>query len=238
MAEQRISAADLSISSLVDTLQPEIQQTFGAVVTPNYLKLNGSDRLEWSVMLDSRSKVETADLVRIVHRTIMSFVDPLDEPDAVLALREENLERQRAADRWRMNNEGKILIQIPDYLKETIRRDSQFVGDLETVAQRIVHRNVANNVCTICQQAFTLGDREYGRVADEDIGIVHTYCAELLGAGKLDCCPAIPGFGTERDFALGRACNTELCEARRSAEKVGEIVSLLLLPMLLSKFEK
>jgi hypothetical protein len=238
MAEQIIPDPDPVISILVDSLQPEIERMFGAMVTPSYSKSGGSHHLAWHVMFNSRPKVDTTDLVRIVHRTIMSFVDPLDEPDAVLALREKNLQRQRDADRWHMDNEGEIVIKIPSGLEETIDRTSQPVGDLKTVAQRIVHRNVENGVCTICQQAFTLGDRRYDRVADEDIGVVHTYCASLLRAGKMTCCPAIPGFGTGRDFALGRACNTELCEARRSAENVGEIVSLLLLPMVLNKSEK
>lgn len=237
MADQITAGTEPVISLLLERLQPEMQQTFGATVSSVYSHAGGSEHLEWQVILNSRPSVNTADLVRIFHRTIMSFVDPLDEPDAVLALREQNLQRQRAADRWRRDNEGKTIIELPSELEETMVRGSQPVGDLKTVAQRIVYRDLARDSCSICQQAFTLGDREYGRIADEDIGVVHTYCAELLSSGKLACCPAIPGFGTGRDFALGRACATELCDARRSAEKVAEVVSILLLPMVL-KSEK
>lgn len=233
MAEQIMYSTEVILSVLLERLQLEMQQTFGTTVSWSYSQARGGESLEWQVKFNSRPNVKTADLVRILHRTIMSFVDPLDEPDAVLALREENLRRQRVVDRWRMDNKGNAVVEVPSALEETIcRRSPQPVGDLKAIAQRIVYRDLAKDVCSICQQEFTLADREYGRVADEDIGVVHTYCNQLLSAGQLACCPGIPKFGG-RDYALGRACDIKSCEASQSGEKVAEIINVIMLPMVL-----
>ena len=230
MASGSADNSDHAMPRLTQAVKKELEFTFkGGIVTLFDQDVN--ERFGWRILLASRPHVVTADLVLLFARLIESFVEPLDDSDDVLALREENLERQRMADRWLVETKGQAVIEIPKSLADPLTRSPMSVGNPKAIAERIVHRKVASSVCSICQQAFTLGDRRYERICDEDVGVVHTYCKALLAAGNVVCCPVVVGLGTGRDFALGRACINTHCDVRQSGAAVREIIEQLIMPL-------
>lgn len=159
-----------------------------------------------------------------------AFIRPDEEPNEVTEHRRTIASRKRAI-RESLVSSSSAVWKLPQEFANTIDPADQSLGTDEQLAEWIAARCIQPDCCVYCHQPFSIADYERPQLNDEDIGVVHTYCHNLIYNGKLICCPREVGSGTGRNMSLGGNCLYDKCRVRQAGRKIGEQVARLFMPL-------
>lgn len=221
-----------TVEALQTAARSELSTVFHADVRLRDPQRTGGGGKAWEVTPETRPRVWIADLVRALGRLFDVFVGLRREGSKdIVAQRQEHRRRGRAVTQWLSRTSGQAVRHVPGELGSMVDPVGQPLKAGWELAEWIVEGRIRRDACIYCQQQFYLSDHQHEQWEEVDAGIVHTYCEALLREGSIPCCPLVGSSGTGRSLALGKGCIIPSCRGRRSAEKIGELIVQLFLPI-------